>query len=74
MSKKSTITNEEIVGKVVENLGGAPAYNKQNIVNGADREKMIATAAYYRSEKQGFNSGDEIRDWIEAEAEIDSRL
>ena len=42
--------------------------------NGADRNEMIATAAYYRSEKQGFNSGDEIRDWIEAEAEIDSRL
>ncbi|MFB3148630.1 MAG: DUF2934 domain-containing protein [Thermodesulfobacteriota bacterium] len=36
-----------------------------------DRQQMIATAAYYRAEKRGFNSSDEIQDWLEAEAEID---
>ncbi|TDI72834.1 MAG: DUF2934 domain-containing protein [Betaproteobacteria bacterium] len=37
-----------------------------------DRHRRIATAAYYRSKQRGFNNGDEIKDWIEAESEIDS--
>ncbi len=32
---------------------------------------MIATAAYYQAEKRGFNGGDEIQDWLEAESELD---
>ena len=36
-----------------------------------DRQQMIATAAYYRAEKRGFNGGDEIQDWLEAESELD---
>jgi predicted nucleic acid-binding Zn-ribbon protein len=35
---------------------------------------MIAEAAYYRAERRGFNGGDALRDWCEAEAEIDARL
>ncbi|MCZ6897486.1 MAG: DUF2934 domain-containing protein [Betaproteobacteria bacterium] len=40
--------------------------------SGGDRQQRIATAAYYRAEHRGFNSGDEIQDWLEAEAEIDN--
>ena len=58
MYKKSTITNGEIVDKVAENLGGIQAHNKQNIVNRADWEQMIATAAYYRTEQCGFANAD----------------
>jgi len=36
-----------------------------------DRQQMIATAAYYQAEKRGFNGGDEIQDWLEAESELD---
>ena len=36
-----------------------------------DRQQMIATAAYYRAENRGFNGGDEIQDWLEAESELD---
>jgi len=36
-----------------------------------DRQQMIATAAYYLAERRGFNSSDEIQDWLEAEAQID---
>jgi hypothetical protein len=35
------------------------------------RHRMIETAAYYRAEKRGFSGGDAIKDWIEAEREID---
>jgi hypothetical protein len=38
------------------------------------RQQMIAEAAYFRAERRGFNGGDTVRDWCEAEAEIDARL
>jgi len=35
---------------------------------------MIAEAAYYRAEKRGFAGGDQMRDWLDAEAEINQTL
>jgi uncharacterized coiled-coil DUF342 family protein len=35
---------------------------------------MIAEAAYFRAERRGFNGGDAVRDWCEAEGEVDARL
>jgi hypothetical protein len=35
---------------------------------------MVAEAAYYRAEKRGFRGGDPERDWVEAEAEIETLL
>jgi Protein of unknown function (DUF2934) len=35
------------------------------------RETLIATAAYYRAEKRGFQCGHETEDWLAAEREID---
>ena len=32
--------------------------------------EMVATAAYYRAEKRGFEPGHEMDDWLEAEQEI----
>ena len=82
MSSKPNITSESapsvpaegIVSEEVENLGRAPTHNKQNAVDGADRQEMIATAAYYRAERRGFISSDEIQDWLEAEVEIDGLI
>ncbi len=39
-----------------------------------ERRRMVAEAAYFRSEKRGFREGDIQQDWLEAEAEIKSRL
>jgi hypothetical protein len=38
------------------------------------RQRMIAEAAYFLAERRGFNGGDSVADWIEAEAEVDERL
>ncbi len=38
------------------------------------RNQMIATAAYYRAERRGFNGGDPSIDWYEAEMEVDQIL
>lgn len=39
-----------------------------------ERQRLIATAAYYRAERRGFAPGCELEDWCAAEAEIDQRL
>jgi hypothetical protein len=39
-----------------------------------DREEMIAIAAYYLAERRGFNGGDPLQDWLEAESEIDTAI
>ena len=38
------------------------------------RYLMIAEAAYFRAEKRAFTPGDEVADWLEAEAEVDAAL
>ncbi|MBN1239418.1 MAG: DUF2934 domain-containing protein [Gammaproteobacteria bacterium] len=38
------------------------------------RRQMIAEAAYLRAERRGFNGGDPLNDWLEAETEVDARL
>ncbi len=43
-------------------------------ISAAQRERMIAEAAYFRAEHRGFQPGDPVADWIEAEAEIDRLL
>ncbi len=42
-------------------------------VSSEQRREMIAEAAYYRAEHNGFSS-DAIADWLEAEAEVDRLL
>ncbi len=39
-----------------------------------DRRAMVATAAYYRAERRGFQSGHEFEDWLDAEADIETLL
>jgi len=40
----------------------------------ANRDEMIAVAAYFRAERRGFAPGDSKADWLAAEAEIDRLL
>jgi predicted nucleic acid-binding Zn-ribbon protein len=48
--------------------------SSQHKVTNSQRQQMIAEAAYFRAERRGFNGGDSVRDWCEAEAEIDAQL
>lgn len=47
--------------------GGAPAAPD---VDPDLRRRMIAEAAYFMAEHRGFQGGDPVQDWLEAEAEI----
>ena len=39
-----------------------------------ERHRMIETAAYYRAKKRGFSDGDPVKDWLEAEGEIEGEV
>mgnify|MGYP001577552955 CR=1 FL=1 len=43
-------------------------------VTAEERHRMIAECAYHRAQRRGFAAGAEVQDWLEAEAEVDSRL
>ena len=37
-------------------------------------EQMIAEAAYYRAEQRGFTPGNEMSDWLQAEADMEASM
>lgn len=37
------------------------------------REQMVAEAAYYLSEQRGFSHGNDVEDWLAAEAYISTQ-
>lgn len=43
-------------------------------VSAEERRRMIAEAAWNRAVARGFANGDAVRDWLEAEREVDARL
>lgn len=43
-------------------------------IDGEDRFRMIAEAAFYRAEQRGFQPGQELDDWLAAEIEVDALL
>ena len=74
MPRQST-TSEKNLAKPPKKNSKAPSVKAaQGGGNGEDRQHMISAAAYYRAEQRGFNGGNEVDDWLEAEAEIDAML
>ena len=74
MPRHST-TSEKNLAKPPKKSSESPSVKAgQGRGNGEDRQHMISTAAYYRAERRGFDGGDEVEDWLEAEAEIDAKL
>ncbi|HET7811305.1 MAG TPA: DUF2934 domain-containing protein [Steroidobacteraceae bacterium] len=43
-------------------------------VDPEQRAALIARAAYFRAQERGFAPGNELADWLAAEAEVDAEL
>jgi hypothetical protein len=43
-------------------------------ISAEDRHHWIATAAFFRAQRRGFEPGHETEDWHEAELEIENRM
>lgn len=59
---------QDLIGLVKSGFSGNSYVSPDNL------DFMIAEAAYYKAEKRGFRSGDELRDWLEAKNEISGWL
>lgn len=64
-------TPAAVTAATIRNVSDAPTHRP---VSAAERARMVAEAAYYRAQRRGFANGDPVRDWAEAEAEIDALL
>lgn len=71
---KTTKITRKSVGAAATKAPGTTATKPRSRAPQVSREHMIAEAAYYRAEKRGFAGGDQMRDWLDAEAEINQTL
>jgi hypothetical protein len=57
-------------------IKNTPIIPDRKIVSADQRQTMIAEAAYYLAERRSFQGDEEdrIRDWLEAETQIDEFL
>ena len=49
----------------------SPGDASQIDASGKDRLEIISAAAYYKAQARGFIPGQELQDWLEAEAEVE---
>ena len=72
--KKSTV-KKAVVKKAVTKKKTAvkkKAAANKSVITKEQRYKMIAEAAYHLSEKQGFEPGREMENWLIAEQQIEA--
>lgn len=70
-------STSESADKTKDNGSGNQARRAVSVESAAGdcpREQMIAEAAYFRAEQRGFVSGNEMSDWLQAEADVESVL
>jgi hypothetical protein len=48
--------------------------SQRTTVTPEQRHKLIEMRAYQLAEKRGFKNGDPVRDWLQAEKDVDARL
>lgn len=71
---KPTLTPASPRKKGTRKSAGLPADGSLSTVDSDLRHQMIATAAYYRAERYGFNGNDPDSNWYAAEKEVDQML
>ena len=74
--RKAAITAPELVGSaVIVVLESAQTLTAVSTSIDPDaRRQLIAAEAYCLAERRGFAAGNELQDWVAAEAAVDSRL
>jgi hypothetical protein len=61
-------------GAVMVVLESAQANGVSTSIDPDVRRQLVAAEAYFRAERRGFAAGNELEDWVIAEAAVDSRL
>jgi hypothetical protein len=66
----SALTDSAVM-RVLESESGAAG---PTAIDPEDRRRLVAAEAYLLAERRGFAAGNEVEDWVAAEAAVDSRL
>jgi hypothetical protein len=61
-------------GGSVRQVCGSGELNSASAADAISREQLIAEAAYFRAEQRGFVPGNEMSDWLDAEADVERML
>lgn len=73
--KKKTASTKKTAKKAAAGKKGKSSKITKTVeITAEERWRMIAVAAYHKAEKQGFASGKEMENWLEAEREVDRLL
>jgi hypothetical protein len=76
VTKRKT-TRKVTVSDLTDSAVMAVLESKQletKIVDSEVRRQLVAAEAYFLAERRGFAAGNEVEDWVAAEAVVDSRL
>ena len=74
MGKATSKTRATTSAKTASKASARDTEAKGDSVTAAQRQHMIAEAAYFRAQQRGFQYGDPQQDWLAAEAGIDQML
>lgn len=72
-SRNSTPANTK-AAKEGKSTDAYSSHGQMLSIDSGDRQHMIEEAAYYIAAERGFNGGDPVQDWIEAERRINRLL
>jgi hypothetical protein len=73
VQKPSAMQSAQSTNRVVAKRGDMPRA-KPAAIAPETRQQLIATLAYSIAERRGFVPGNELDDWLQAEAEVDARM
>lgn len=73
MANRYSATSEKSAAKQARELKSSRDSGQHTASEEQGIHEMIATAAYYRAERSGFNCND-VENWLEAEKEIKGRF
>jgi len=68
-----TVKMSKAPGSHVAQVTRRTAIDPRPLVSTAERDRLIAEAAYYRAESRGFAPGDEQADWFASVQEVDAK-
>jgi len=68
-----TVKMSKAPGSHVAQVTRRTAIDSRPVVSSAERDRLIAEAAYYRAESRGFAPGDEQADWFASVQEVDAK-
>jgi hypothetical protein len=73
-ARRKAVASELTGSAVMVVLESGSAAAARTAIDPEDRRRLVAAEAYLLAERRGFAAGNEVEDWVAAEAAVDSRL